>query len=196
MINRIADLSQRKAAIIVGALILIAYGVLGSSILESKIIGMLFEVISGIAVIGIAVIMFPFLKPYNKKVTQGYLFCKSVEGALMIVAGILLLFFSILIVEIRDWIYVGHAYIFILSALMFYYLLYKSKIIPRFISIWGIIALPFLLIVNLLEITGNSPALSTLFYLPIVSNEVFLALWLIVKGFNPSAIAAAKGDKK
>ena len=182
--------SNRKTAIIVGALILIAYGVLGSGIVESKIIGMLFEVISGIAVIGIAVLLFPFLKPYNKKVTQGYLLFKSVEGALMIVAGILLLFFGTLIVEIRDWIYVGHAYIFILSALMFYYLLYKSKIVPRFIPIWGIIALPFLLIVNLLEITGNSPALSTLLYLPIVSNEVFLALWLIVKGFNPSAIGS------
>lgn len=55
--------SNRKIAIIVGALILIAYGVIGSFFLESLTIVMLLELISGAAIVGMAVLMFPILKP-------------------------------------------------------------------------------------------------------------------------------------
>ena len=185
-------MNPRKTAMIVGALILIAYGVLASSIIESKMIVMLFEAISGVAVIGIAVLMFPFFKPYNKRLSLRYLVLKTVEGALMIIAGIM--FLSPLLLGARDWIYMVHTYIFILSALLFYYLLYRSKLIPRFISVWGVIAIILLLMVNLLEITGYSHPMLIYLYLPIVSNEVFLAVWLMVKGFNPSAIDTAKSD--
>ena len=184
------DTSQRKSAIIVGALILIAYDVLISGTLESKIIVMLLELISGVAVIGIAVIMFPFLKPYNERLTVGYVVFKFIEGFLMIIAGIIFLSHSTSLLEVRDWIYVNHAYIFILGALIFYYLLYQSKLIPRFISVWGVIALILLLVGNLLEIMGLSPAMLIFLYLPIMLNEVFLAIWLIVKGFNEDAITS------
>jgi len=184
------DTSQRKSAIIVGALILIAYDVLISGTLESKIIVMLLELISGVAVIAIAVIMFPILKPYNERLTVGYVVFKFIEGFLMIIAGIIFLSHSTSLLEVRDWIYVNHAYIFILGALIFYYLLYQSKLIPRFISVWGVIALILLLVGNLLEIMGLSPAMLIFLYLPIMLNEVFLAIWLIVKGFNEDAITS------
>ena len=184
------DTSQRKSAIIVGALILIAYDVLISGTLELKIIVMLLELISGVAVIAIAVIMFPILKPYNERLTVGYVVFKFIEGFLMIIAGIIFLSHSTSLLEVRDWIYVNHAYIFILGALIFYYLLYQSKLIPRFISVWGVIALILLLVGNLLEIMGLSPAMLIFLYLPIMLNEVFLAIWLIVKGFNEDAITS------
>jgi len=190
MTNRIDDTSQRKSAIIVGALILIAYSVLFGGSLESKIIVMLLEVISGVAVISIAFIMFPILKPYNRRLTLGYVVCKIIESVFLIIAGILVLSLSTSLLDVRDWIYVSHAYIFILGALIFYYLLYQSKLIRRFISVWGVIACILLLVGNLLEIMGVSPALLIFLFLPIMLNEVFLAIWLIVKGFNSDAIAS------
>ena len=183
------DTSQHKSAIIVGVLILIAYTVLFSGTLEALIV-MLLELISGVAVIGIAVIMFPILKPYNKGLTLGYVVCKVVEGAILIIGGILLLSLSTTLLEVRDWIYVSQAYIFILGALIFYYLLYQSKLIPRFISVWGVIAAIMLLVGNLLEIMGFSPEMLIFLFLPIMLNEVFLAIWLIVKGFNEDAIVS------
>ena len=179
--------SNRKTAIIVAALILIAYGVLASSITDSKITVLLFEVISGIAVIGIAVLMFPLFKRYNEKLSIWYIVFRSIEGGLMIIAGFLFLSNSTSLLGIRDGIYVGHGYIFAVAALMFYHLLYTSKLIPRFISVWGFIAAILLIFVNLLEVMGIIPA-SMFLYLPIITNEVFLAIWLIFKGFNPSAI--------
>ena len=177
------DTSQRKSAVIVGVLILVAYAVLFSGGLEALIV-MLLELISGVAVIGIAVIMFPILKPHNEKLDIGYLVIKIIEGGVMIIAGIMFLSQDALLLEIRDWIYVSHAYIFILGALIFYYLLYQLKLIPRFISVWGVIAVIMLLVGNLLDIMGISPAMLIFLFLPIMLNEVFLAIWLIAKGFN------------
>ncbi|MEN7981936.1 MAG: DUF4386 domain-containing protein [Nanoarchaeota archaeon] len=175
---------NRKTAIIVGALILIAYGVLVSIITQSKIPVMIADVISGFAVIGIAVLIFPFFKISNKlRIT--YLSLKIVEGTLMVIGGILFLINS----SMRDWIYSGiHLYVFIVSAFIFYYLLYKSKIVPRFISVWGAIAIFSLLLITILNLINFSyPPLEFLLIL-IITNEVFLAIWLMIKGFNLSAI--------
>jgi hypothetical protein len=181
--------TSRKTAIAVGVLILLAYSTLGSAILESKIIGMFLEAISGLAVISIAVLMFPLFKPYNEKVSLLYIVLRSIEGGLMIITGVLLLSDSTLLLEIYDGIWLGHGYIFAVAALVFYYLLYQSKLVPRWISVWGVIAAILLILVNLGEVTGIIPA-SMILYLPVILNEIVLAIWLIVKGFNPSAIVS------
>jgi hypothetical protein len=133
--------------------------------------------------------MFPLFKPYNKTASLWYLVFRGIEGGLMIIAGVLFLSHNPLLLEIRHGIYVWHGYIFAVAALIFYYLLYQSNLVPRWISVWGVIAAILLILVNLLEITGLIPGLMIL-YLPIILNEVVLAIWLMVKGFNPSAIAS------
>ncbi len=178
--------SNRKTAILVGVLILTAYGVLVSLFTESLKIIVLFEAMSGVAVIAIAVLMFPIFKPWNKRITIGYLVVKVLEGGLMIIAGILILSNSSLLLGIRDLINVSHAYFFIAASMLLYYLLYQSKIIPRFISIWGVVALISLLIGNLLEVMGNTNPMIKLFYPLIMLNEIFLAIWLISRGFRIS----------
>ena len=150
-------------------------------------LGMFLEVISGVAVISIATLMFPLLKPFGEKISLWYFALKAVEGLLMIIAGVLFFIHQSSLLELRDQIYLVHGYIFAVPALMFYYLLYQSKFIPRWLSVWGIVASILLVIVNLLEIMGIIPGLEIL-YLPIVLNEAILAIWLIFKGFEMSAI--------
>ncbi len=84
-----------------------------------------------------------------------------------------------------------------LGALLLYYSLYQSKLLPRFISVWGLIAAALILILNLL-LTFNlevGTSIVLIFALPMISNEIFLAIWLIVKGFNPSAIASPSAQQ-
>ncbi len=68
--------SERKTAIIVGILILVAYSVLASEVTDIKWVVTLLDVISGFAVIGIAVLMFPFFKVSNRQLSFGYLSLK------------------------------------------------------------------------------------------------------------------------
>ena len=176
-------LKNRTRAILVGIFILAAYGVLVSGATNSKVVVMVADVVSGLAVIGIATLMFPFFKVFNKKISLTYLLLKVLEGSLMVIGGTLFLFDSLQFM--RGWIYDNvHIYTFIVGGFIFYYLLYKTKIIPKFISVWGAIAISALTLTTLLRLIGlHNPALDMLLIL-IVTNEVFLAVWLIVKGFK------------
>ena len=147
MINKI---SNRTRSILVGIFILIAYGVLASALTQSKIIVMIADVISGLAVIGIAVLMYPIFRMYKYQ-SFSYLLLKYVEGTLMIIGG--LLFLSTSLQHFRDLIYNNiHIYIFIAGAFIFYYLLYKTRAVPRFISIWGATGIFALLVSTLLKL--------------------------------------------
>ncbi len=77
--------------------------------------------------------------------------------------------------------------VFSLGALMIYYVFYQSKLIPRWLSGWGLIGSVLYLVVPLLSMFGSELAILTL---PLALQEMVLAVWLIVKGFNPSAIAS------
>jgi hypothetical protein len=72
------------------------------------------------------------------------------------------------------------------------FLLYRSQLVPRFISVWGFIALVMLatgLAIGVGDVTrGFQPG--QLLVIPIILWELLFATWLIVRGFNASAIAA------
>ena len=182
-------MNPRKNAVIVGVLILLAYSMLGSGNPDAKTLGMFLEAISGAAVIGISIIMYPLLKPYNEKMSRWYLLFKIIEGSFMIVTGALFLSYNPQLLAIRDGIWTVHAYVFIAGAFVFNYLLYISKLIPKWLSVWGIVGSVLLLVTNILEITQIAPP-SLILFLPIITSEVVQALWLIVKGFDVSAISS------
>lgn len=188
----IKQITNKTRAILVGIFILVAYGVLASTITQSKTIIMVSDIISGLAVIGIAVLIFPLFKSSNKSISVSYLVSKYLEGVLMIIAGIVFLFASTQ--SIRDAIYYGiHLYIFIASGFLFYYLLYKSELVPRFISIWGTAGIFALLVSTALKLFNIQYVVMDYFLVLIITNEIFLAIWLMTKGFSESAI---KGSKK
>jgi len=79
------------------------------------------------------------------------------------------------------------------GAMMYYAVFYRSKLVPRWLSGWGFLAAVSSLAAVLLSISGQIAPFSTVFIvlqLPIGLQEMVLAVWLIVKGFNPSAVAA------
>lgn len=175
------------------------------------IIGVLLEIINCAAVVGIAVAIYPIFKTYNEALALGYIGFRVVEAVILIAAVIsplLLITLSqeYLSAQVSDTSYfqtLGTLYIseraqltglltpifFSLGALLFYYFLYQSKLVPRFISIWGFIAVVLLLTWNLLETFGVSISAGIIFGLPIILNEIFLGIWLIFKGYNLSVIA-------
>lgn len=80
---------------------------------------------------------------------------------------------------------------FIIGALMFYTMLYRSRLVPRWISAWGLAsALPYILSAALVlfSVIGSGSDAECLLYLPMLLQEMVLAAWLIAKGFDPRAI--------
>jgi len=186
------------------------------------IIGALFKLIMAVACAGIAIWLYPVLKKQNEALALGYVGARLIEGVLYIVAVIGLLSLltlsqefvkagapdashfqalGTLLLAASDWAFMLGITVFGLGALMLYYLLYQSKLIPRWLSVWGLIGAPLMLAGGLLGMFGSlteTSVLGTFIFLPIAVNEMVLAVWLIVKGFNPSAIApeSAKADIK
>lgn len=175
------NISSRLRAIWAGVFILVAYGVLASSITQTPIVILIADVISGLAVISIAILMYPLFWESSKFWSRIYIVLRFIEGFIMVVAGFIFLFSP----DTRGLIYDKiQVWPFILGAFVFYYLLYISKLIPRFISIWGILGTAVLALSSLLQIFGQSSQILEYFLVLIITNEIFLAGWLIFRGIN------------
>ncbi len=85
-----------------------------------------------------------------------------------------------------------HMLAFCLGGILFYLLLDRSRIVPRAISLWGLIAIFPCLIGTLLTLF-NLPA-PILLYLPYVPFELFIGIWIWIKGIQESP--AATGDRR
>lgn len=172
------------------------------------IISMLSELVLAAAVIGIAAMLFPLLKREHEGLAVGYLGARIVEGAIIVLGGIsslLLLTLSrdflsqggtdpsafepsgTLLLEAREWTdALGTATVFGISALILNWLLYRSELVPRWLSVWGLFGGVLIIIAGVRGLYGHSPSstLSILLTLPIGLQEMVLAVWLIVKGFS------------
>jgi hypothetical protein len=73
-----------------------------------------------------------------------------------------------------------HMLVFCFGGLLFYYLLDKSRIVPRVLSLWGLVAVPFLLIWTLLAIFGY--IVPFFLYVPYAPFELVIGIWILVKG--------------
>jgi hypothetical protein len=74
---------------------------------------------------------------------------------------------------------------------MYYYLLFQSRLIPRWLSGFGIAAIILMLTACVLALfSGNRITSYIPLEAPIFVQELVLGVWLIVKGFNPAAVAA------
>ena len=98
-----------------------------------------------------------------------------------------------LILAVKDWAGQLGVIAFTLGGLMYYAVFFQSRLIPRWLSGWGILGVALSLAAAVLTIFGQIIPFSTVFILmqlPIGLQEMVLAVWLIAKGFYPSAVAS------
>jgi|SRR3990172_3927707 len=176
--------------------------------------GILLDFICAPAMILIPIMLFPLFKMFDEKIALGYVVFRLLEGVLHIVLAINSLslislsqdyinsggpdshYFQALSNSIHartEWTTLLYIIVYTLGAFMFYYLLYKTKLIPRWLSGWGGVAVAVLLTGALLHMFGMFGAVPLmkvmpLFAPPIGLQELVMSIWLIVKGFNQAAI--------
>lgn len=194
--------STKRIAVIVGLLFLVSTltFMIGSNQIRSFLIdvsqnksplflGVILEIICGVAVVGIGVLMFPILKLFKKRLALGYVIFRIIECTIIIVGGIYLL-------SLLEFMWKYEKIIFVFTALgglIFSYLLYLSKLVPRYLSGLGIIGYLMLflgVVLDMFSIFNINDGAGMLLYLPGGLFELFLPIWLFIKGFNLSAIAS------
>jgi len=176
------------------------------------IIGALLLLIMAFACAGIAIWLYPILKKHNEALALGAVGFRIIENVLGIVSAICLLSLvplsqeyvkagastlhfqtlGTLLLGARDSISNIHLIPFCIGALMYYYVFYQSKLIPRWLSGWGLLAIIMNLASALLVLFGLIGDFSTaqvVLSIPIGVQEMVIAVWLIFKGFSPSSIA-------
>jgi len=169
-------------------------------------------IILAISVTGIGFFMYPILKKYNKDLALGYISFRLTESICIIISSIALLSIltisqetvagtietanfqpmGSLLLALQDWSFEIGTLIFLgLGGFFIYYPLYELKLVPRVLSVWGLIGSACVLLYGLLGLFGLTADSVTLNVLaaPIAILEMVFAVWLIVKGFTPSATA-------
>ncbi|MFX0065352.1 MAG: DUF4386 domain-containing protein [Candidatus Hermodarchaeota archaeon] len=178
-------------------------------------LGALFYFIMAAAGASIAIPMYPILKKYNEAMALGAVAFRIIEGAIFMVGVICVLslvtvsqefvqagapdgsYFQILGELLLAGYTISQAVVpgvfaFSLGALMYYYIFYQSELVPRWLSAWGLIAVILGILNGLYDMFGGIPneMISMLLDLPLFGQEMVLAVWLIVKGFDSSVIAS------
>lgn len=156
----------------------------GEASKATLIVGVAFEMISGVAIVTIGLLLYRILKVVNKKVALGYPIFRIIEFAFSATCGIYLIYKLEVVPNYQLIIYIPTA----IGGLILTYLLYISKLVPRPIAIIGLLGYFLLLIGSLVDFPtsldiNKMPGILTL--IPGGLFEfVFFPIWLIVKGFN------------
>jgi hypothetical protein len=177
--------------------------------------GAFLSLIGGACASGIAISLYPVLKKFNATLALGAVGFRISEGVLFFVSVCILLsiitlsqlfvkagapdssYFQTLgelLLAARGWVsHVGALLAFSIGCTLYYIIFYQTKLVPRWISVWGLIFGILGIVSCALVSTGLIAPFSTVqvvMLIPMLPQEIVLAVWLIVKGFNPSAIAA------
>ena len=191
--------------------------VLGNGADTRITLGALFEVILVIANIGTAVVLFPILKRQSESIALGFVASRTIESAIIIIGVISVLSvvtlrsdlagatgqeaaslvaISTSLIAIHDWTFLlGPAFCSGFgNGLLLGYLMYRSRLVPRPMALFGVVGGPLLFasaIAVLFGVYGQTSGVASLLTLPEFIWEGSLGIWLIVKGFQPSPIATA-----
>ena len=176
----------------------------------------LIEFIWAASAAGIAIGLYPILRKYNRALALGSVASRVAEGVLVLIGTLSLLVLLTVsqkslaagsaapssfqatgdaLLAVRDWV---HGFVmllaFLIGALMYYYVLYRSRLVPRWLSGWGLAGAALSLVATVYSGFTQDfgfTTVNTVLNIPIGLQEMVLAVWLIVKGFNPSAVRSA-----
>jgi hypothetical protein len=206
---------DRKRAVVAGVLFLTAI-VAVSTIAGSQTrmaLGTVCIIVMSFSGAGIAIALYPVLRRHGEGMALGAVCFRTIEAVIFLVAGIAQ--FSLLalserylaagpaqaaslgdigawLLEARVWLFSSAGAIaFCLGALLYYWIFFRSRLLPRWLSVWGLIAIVMHLAMAVSVLFGPSPdsATANALNLPIFLNEIVLGVWLIVKGFDRSPVA-------
>ncbi|MBI9043475.1 MAG: DUF4386 domain-containing protein [Anaerolineaceae bacterium] len=179
---------------------------------NAVMIAAFFHLMMAPAYVGIAITLYPVLRQYHPHLAFGFASFRVIAGGFIILGVVFLLqiltlsqefvragasgaaYFQTLGVLLqtgRDLVnHIGMTLAVSLSGLMFYAMLYQTRLVPRWLTIWGLVGTTLVIIATFLVMFRFIDIITTRYLVltfPMALQEMVFAVWLIVKGFNPTA---------
>jgi len=189
-------MSRRKIAVIVGILFFVQMvtAMVGTSLIQAFVdgdtdrapltVGVLLMMCSGIAVVGIGLLMYQVLKAVNHRLAFWYPVLRVIEFTVSTVFGIYLLTQLEVVPNHLLWVYIPTG----IGGLILTYLLFVSRLVPRPIAVLGFVGYVSLSLgvpLDLLDVLDMNKGPGLALLAPGGLFEfVFLPIWLIAKGFR------------
>lgn len=177
------------------------------------IIGAFLVFLMAISCAGIGLGLYPIMKKYSTGMAIGTVGFRVLEGMIQILGGVSTIALLALSQEFvkagapdaayfqtigavikasEEWLSNGVMLIsWCIGAFMYYTLFYQYRLIPRWLSGWGLVGITLTIITSVLVLLGVIPGFGTVQMvanLPIALQEMVFAVWLIAKGVNSSAV--------
>jgi hypothetical protein len=167
--------------------------------------GALLLLVAAFACAGIALAMYPVVKRTDTGLALGSVVFRTLEAAMYMIAVVCLLSLSTLghasllagadqtalgaigglLVSLREHAALAGVFAFCLGAFMYYTAFFRSRLIPRWLSGWGIAAIGLMTATSVLALFAGRPVTDYApLALPIFLQEMVLAVWLIARGFS------------
>jgi hypothetical protein len=180
--------------------------------------GTLCILLMGLSLAMIPVLLYPIFKQHNEVLAFGAVLFRGVLEAVLYTVTVISFFLLLTVSEISgkagaadasclqvlgamltaagDWSALLVGIVFSVGALMIYALFYQTRLVPRWLAGWGFVGGVLYIIPNIAGMFGShvAPSFSGIGLLmaPLALQEMVFAVWLIVKGFNPSVVASIK----
>lgn len=158
---------------------------------------------------GIAIALYPVIRRHNRALALGSVAGRVTEGVFVLIGALSLLVLLTVsqdslaagadtpafqttgaaLLAVRDWVHGFVALLaFLAGAFLYYWVLYRARLLPRWLSGWGLAAVALALVATLYsgftQDFGFS-TVNTVLNIPIGLQEMVMAVWLLVKGFDP-----------
>lgn len=160
--------------------------------------------VAAFASVGIAITLYPLIRRVGQGLALGAVVFRALEATMYTVGVVSLLTLLPVsrafvtagedhtlqaigdtVVKVHDSSAVMAVFAFSAGALLYYYLFFRSRLIPRWLSGWGILAIILILIACVSAVVSGNPVTSYVaLAAPIGVQEIVLALWLLIRGFN------------
>jgi hypothetical protein len=175
----------------------------------------------GTAAVAIAVVIYPVLSRSSQRLALGFVAARAIEAVIYLIDAIAVLTLLSVsgsfvdagtpgaspfqplgsaLLAVRDS--AGNVVLdvtaFTVSALILNFVLYRAGLVPRWLSAWGLIGAVAYLGAAFMVLYGLEPGSTTqmLLDVPLGVQEMALALWLIIRGFNASAFVPISAEQR
>lgn len=180
------------------------------------LVASLLQLFMGVVLVAMAIAVYPVLRKFSPAAAIAYIGARLLEGVVFIIGVLSMLalaglgrdyvaagspsdsYFQVvggLLYTVPEW--AGHVIldvaIFPLGAVILYTVFYRVRLVPRWLSVWGLVGAVLYWVAGFLvmfDVIAPLESVHVMLQAPLGLQEVVLAIWLMAKGFNARALAS------